>query len=58
MRRYICRFGDGSLREVAVISTTEKDAKIIWNESHDHGGVKGMEEIVPLSWLYVPMVSS
>lgn len=35
----------------------KEDAKIIWNESHDSGGVRGMDEIVPLSWLYVPMVS-
>lgn len=53
----VCRWPDGTLREVVTISQTKDTAQILWNERHapmgEQGCVVGMSDEVPLSWLFV-----
>lgn len=53
----VCRWPDGTLREVVTINQTKDTAHIIWNERHapmgEQGCVAGMSDEVPLSWLFV-----
>lgn len=54
----ICRWPDKTLREVTVMEMKGDTARIIWNERHNpiegQGCVVGMEDTVPVAWLYIP----
>lgn len=54
----ICEWPDKTLRKVMVTSVDHGTAHVIWNELHDpidgQGCVVGMEDTVPVAWLYIP----
>lgn len=57
----VCAWPDGTLRKVIATSITNGIASILWNERHPmiegQGCVVGMQDAVPVEWLYIPVIS-